>query len=81
MVAEPAEQVSGDVDGAPRCGGVAAGSGASGAGPTPPQDVPGGVGLDEVAVVGIVDRVDLTDTESEDLREAASALSRDNGRQ
>src|SRR5713226_1777245 len=35
----------------------------------------------EAAVVGIVDRVDLTDTESEDLREAASALSRDNGRQ
>jgi len=35
----------------------------------------------EAAVIGIVDRVDLTDTESEDLREAASALSRDNGRQ
>jgi ethanolamine utilization protein EutN len=35
----------------------------------------------EAAVVGIVDRIDLTDTESEDLREAASALSRDNGRQ
>jgi len=35
----------------------------------------------EAAVVGIVDRVDLTDTESEALREAASALSRDNGRQ
>ena len=34
----------------------------------------------EAAVVGIVDRVDLTDTESEDLREAASALARDNGR-
>ena len=35
----------------------------------------------EAAVVGIVDRVDLTDTESEELREAASALARDNGRQ
>jgi ethanolamine utilization protein EutN len=35
----------------------------------------------EAAVVGIVDRVDLTETESEELREAAQALSRDNGRQ
>ncbi len=34
----------------------------------------------EAAVVGIVDRVDLTETESEDLREAASVLNRDNGR-
>ena len=34
----------------------------------------------EAAVVGIVDRVDLTDTESEELREAAQALARDNGR-
>lgn len=34
----------------------------------------------EAAVVGIVDRVDLTDTKSEELREAARALARDNGR-
>ena len=34
----------------------------------------------EAAVVGIVDRVDLTDTESEELRAAAKALARDNGR-
>jgi microcompartment protein CcmK/EutM len=34
----------------------------------------------EAAVVGIVDRVDLTDTQSEELREAAKALARDNGR-
>jgi microcompartment protein CcmK/EutM len=34
----------------------------------------------EAAVVGIVDRVDLTDTKSEELREAAHALARDNGR-
>ena len=34
----------------------------------------------EAAVVGIVDRVDLTDTKSEELREAARALGRDNGR-
>jgi len=34
----------------------------------------------EAAVVGIVDRVDLTDTQSEELREAAQALARDNGR-
>src|SRR6267143_1921282 len=34
----------------------------------------------EAAVVGIVDRVDITDSASEELREAASALSRDNGR-
>jgi hypothetical protein len=34
----------------------------------------------EAAVVGIVDRVDLTDTQSEELREAARALGRDNGR-
>jgi ethanolamine utilization protein EutN len=34
----------------------------------------------EAAVVGIVDRVDLTDTESEELREAARALARDNGK-
>ena len=33
----------------------------------------------EAAVVGIVDRVDLADTESEELREAARALARDNG--
>jgi microcompartment protein CcmK/EutM len=35
----------------------------------------------EAAVIGIVDRVDLTNTESEDLREAASALNRDNEQQ
>ena len=34
----------------------------------------------EAAVVGIVDRVDLTDSNSEELREAAAALGRDNGR-
>src|SRR5260370_29827890 len=34
----------------------------------------------EAAVVGIVDRVDLTETESEELRDAARALARDNGR-
>jgi ethanolamine utilization protein EutN len=34
----------------------------------------------EAAVVGIVDRVDLTDTKSEELREAARELGRDNGR-
>ncbi len=33
----------------------------------------------EAAVIGIVDRVDLTDNKSEDLREAANALGRDNG--
>ena len=35
----------------------------------------------EAAVVGIVDRVDLNDTQSEELRAAAQALARDNGRQ
>lgn len=34
----------------------------------------------EAAVVGIVDRVDLTDAKSEELREAARELDRDNGR-
>ncbi len=34
----------------------------------------------EAAVVGIVDRVDLTDANSEELREAAHNLGRDNGR-
>ena len=34
----------------------------------------------EAAVVGIVDRVDLTDSQSEELRAAAQALVRDNGR-
>ena len=34
----------------------------------------------EAAVVGIVDRVDLTDTKSEELREVANTLGRDNGR-
>jgi len=34
----------------------------------------------EAAVVGIVDRVDLVDTKSEELREAARALAQDNGR-
>lgn len=34
----------------------------------------------EAAVVGIVDRVDLTDTESEELREVAATLGRENGR-
>jgi ethanolamine utilization protein EutN len=33
----------------------------------------------EAAVVGIVDRVDLAETQSEELREAARALARDNG--
>src|SRR5713101_2534997 len=33
----------------------------------------------EAAVVGIVDRVDLTETQSEELREAARSLGRDNG--
>ena len=34
----------------------------------------------EAAVVGIVDRVDITDSGSEEMREAAMKLSRDNGR-
>jgi microcompartment protein CcmK/EutM len=34
----------------------------------------------EAAVVGIVDRVDLSETQSTELREAANALGRDNGR-
>ena len=34
----------------------------------------------EAAVVGIVDRVDITDSGSEEMREAAVKLSRDNGR-
>ena len=34
----------------------------------------------EAAVVGIVDRVDITDSVSEEMREAALKLSRDNGR-
>src|SRR3954469_12836893 len=34
----------------------------------------------EAAVVGIVDRVDLVDTKSEELRTAARELARDNGR-
>ena len=34
----------------------------------------------EAAVVGIVDRVDLTDAESEELRAAARSLASDNGR-
>ena len=34
----------------------------------------------EAAVVGIVDRVDLTETLSDDLRSAARELARDNGR-
>jgi ethanolamine utilization protein EutN len=34
----------------------------------------------EAAVVGIVDRVDLNDVESEELRAAAQSLSRDNGK-
>ena len=34
----------------------------------------------EAAVVGIVDRVDITDTASEEMREAAKQLARDNGR-
>ncbi len=35
----------------------------------------------EAAVVGIVDRVDLNDAHSEELRAAAQSLARDNGRQ
>jgi ethanolamine utilization protein EutN len=34
----------------------------------------------EAAVVGIVDRVDITDTVSDEMREAALKLGRDNGR-
>ena len=34
----------------------------------------------EAAVVGIVDRVDITDTVSDEMREAAIKLGRDNGR-
>jgi microcompartment protein CcmK/EutM len=34
----------------------------------------------EAAVVGIVDRVDIHDVASDDMREAALELSRDNGR-
>jgi ethanolamine utilization protein EutN len=34
----------------------------------------------EAAVVGIVDRVDITDTVSDEMREAAAKLGRDNGR-
>src|SRR5229473_8298835 len=34
----------------------------------------------EAAVVGIVDRVDITDAVSEEMREAAVKLARDNGR-
>jgi microcompartment protein CcmK/EutM len=34
----------------------------------------------EAAVVGIVDRVDLAETQSEDLRESSRSLARDNGR-
>ena len=34
----------------------------------------------EAAVVGIVDRVDISDSVSEELREAAVKLGRDNGR-
>jgi len=34
----------------------------------------------EAAVVGIVDRVDITDSGSEEMREAAVKLARDNGR-
>jgi hypothetical protein len=34
----------------------------------------------EAAVVGIVDRVDITDTASEEVREAAVKLAGDNGR-
>ena len=34
----------------------------------------------EAAVVGIVDRVDITDTTSEEMREAAVQLARDNGK-
>jgi microcompartment protein CcmK/EutM len=35
----------------------------------------------EAAVVGIVDRVDLADVQSEELRAAAQSLVRDNGKQ
>jgi ethanolamine utilization protein EutN len=35
----------------------------------------------EAAVVGIVDRVDITDSVSEEMREAAVKLARENGRQ
>ena len=34
----------------------------------------------EAAVVGIVDRVDITETVSDEMREAAVKLARDNGR-
>ena len=34
----------------------------------------------EAAVIGIVDRVDITDSVSEEMREAALSLERDNGR-
>lgn len=34
----------------------------------------------EAAVVGIVDRVDITDSVSEEMKEAAMQLERDNGR-
>ena len=34
----------------------------------------------EAAVVGIVDRVDITDSVSEEMREAAVKLARDNGK-
>jgi hypothetical protein len=34
----------------------------------------------EAAVVGIVDRVDLHETVSEEMRDAARELTRDNGR-
>jgi microcompartment protein CcmK/EutM len=34
----------------------------------------------EAAVIGIVDRVDITDSVSEEMREAARSLERDNGR-
>ena len=34
----------------------------------------------EAAVVGIVDRVDITDSGSEEMRDAAIRLARDNGR-
>jgi hypothetical protein len=34
----------------------------------------------EAAVVGIVDRVDITDTTSEEMRQAARELARDNGK-
>ncbi|HSS18947.1 MAG TPA: EutN/CcmL family microcompartment protein [Pyrinomonadaceae bacterium] len=34
----------------------------------------------EAAVVGIVDRVDITDSASEEMTEAAAKLGRDNGR-